>query len=409
MTTRWAGAEPRPQLPFRRVFERLNRPVPTEAEIVTAYTDGVVTMRSKRAKERYHEAKDLSTYQGVEPGDFVVHGLDIMRGSVGVSDSRGAMSPVCIVCRPRVGVDPRYMAYAMRLQSESGYPKAMARGVRDGGADFRRWETLAELPLPVPSADEQRSIADYLDQETELIDALVGKQKGLITRLRERRDHIIARAVTPEQAHEDEFVSIKHSLQRVDQGISPDTSTGDTSAEFWVLKAGASNRGRFDEYESKPVPPEVAIPNGIEVQRGDLIASRASGSPDLVGSTAMVGTISRRLILSDKNFRLVPKPSTLPRYLYWSLNSPSYRSQVRLAISGADGLANNLPLSSLRRIRVWMPSLNEQQAIADHLDHETAKIDSLIAKVERHIELAKERRSAIISAAVTGRIEIGAA
>ncbi|KHL01736.1 hypothetical protein LK10_14745 [Sinomonas humi] len=268
---------------------------------------------------------------------------------------------------------------------------------------------LRSLPFPLPPLSDQRAITNYLDHETALIDDLIEKQNALIERLRERREHTIANAVTPTHASEDQFVSIKRTLRRVDQGISPDTSTGDDSAEFWVLKTGASNRGGFDELESKPVPAEVDIPSGIEVQRGDLIASRASGSPDLVGSVAMVGTISRRLILSDKNFRLVPKPSTLPRYLYWSLNSLSYRSQVRLAISGADGLANNLPLSSLRRIRVWLPSFDEQRAIADHLDRETAKIDELIAKVERHIELAKERRSALITEAVTGQIDVGAA
>lgn len=68
------------QLPFRRVFRRVNRPLIGNEGIVTAYTDGQVTLRENRAKERYHEAADLSTFQGVIPGDFVVHGLDIMRG-----------------------------------------------------------------------------------------------------------------------------------------------------------------------------------------------------------------------------------------------------------------------------------------------------------------------------------------
>ncbi|QQE49020.1 hypothetical protein I6H91_01365 [Micrococcus luteus] len=195
-------------IPFRYAFSRLKRPVESGAGIVTAYTDGAVTLRSNRAKERYHEAKDLSTFQGVMPGDFVVHGLDIMRGSIGVSDSAGAMSPVCTVCLPNRGIDANFMAYAMRVQAAAGLPKAYARGVRDGGADFRRWETLAELPLPNPPAERQRQIADYLDRETATIDALIDKQSELI-RLSKTRRVLMIDAVLEESWSSSPLTSIK--------------------------------------------------------------------------------------------------------------------------------------------------------------------------------------------------------
>lgn len=120
----------------------------------------------------------------------------------------------------------------------------------------------------------------------------------------------------------------------------------------------------------------------------------------------MVGQLSRRLVLSDKNFRLVPSQNVWVRYLYWALNSQIYREQVLRSISGAEGLANNLPLSKLMNFTVPVPPLEEQHEIADHLDRESAKIDALIAKAERFIELAQERRAALITAAVTGQIEI---
>ena len=181
--------------PFRRVFERVKRPLPPDPEIVTAYTDGRVTLRSNRDKEGYHEAADLSGFQGVEVGDFVVHGLDILRGSVGVADSAGALSSVCTVCLPRGKAEPRFFAYAMRAQAWSGVPRVLARGVREGGADFRRWDTLAELPVPVPNIAEQHSIADYLDKETEHIDALTSKKRHLIDLLDERRAAFVGTAV----------------------------------------------------------------------------------------------------------------------------------------------------------------------------------------------------------------------
>lgn len=191
----WPGAAGMPQLPFKRLFKPVKRPVPEGAGIVTAYTDGQVTLRSNRSKVGYHEAADTSTYLGVKRGDFVVHGLDIMRGSVGVSDSDGAISPVCTVCRPTGLAEPRYAAYAMRLQAASDFPRALARGVREGGADFRRWDTLAELPLPVPPIVEQRAIADFLDRETAQIDAFIAKSDELIDLLIERKSAAVARLV----------------------------------------------------------------------------------------------------------------------------------------------------------------------------------------------------------------------
>ena len=191
---RWLpSGSPFEERPFRRVFERVRRPLPPDPEIVTAYTDGQVTLRSNRSKDGYHEAADLSGFQGVDVGDFVVHGLDILRGSVGVSDSTGALSSVCIACVTRVESDPRYFAYAMRAQAWAGVPRALAKGVREGGADFRRWDTLAELPLPVPSLHEQRAIADYLDIETDLTDALIFKKRRL-TELLEERSRELRRA-----------------------------------------------------------------------------------------------------------------------------------------------------------------------------------------------------------------------
>src|SRR5690606_34228463 len=109
----------------------------------------------------------------------------------------GAISAVCTVCEPSPSVDARFIAYAIRLQASSGYPKALARGVREGGADFRRWATLAELPVPIAPLAEQRAIADYLDRETAQIDTLIAKQEQLIECLQERRIGSIRHSVAP--------------------------------------------------------------------------------------------------------------------------------------------------------------------------------------------------------------------
>lgn len=262
---------------------------------------------------------------------------------------------------------------------------------------------LGRLQFPLLERKHQRRIADYLDRETATIDALIEKQRALVGALRERRSAVVEHAL---EAAADRGLLLKRLVSRVDQGISPDTSSATGLEDIWVLKSGASNDGFFNEEASKPVPESVTVPLEIELHEGDLVVSRASGSPRLVGSAAIVGQLSRRLVLSDKNFRLVPSQNVWVRYLYWALNSQIYREQVLRSISGAEGLANNLPLSKLMNFTVPVPPLEEQREIADHLDRETAKIDALIAKAERFIELAQERRAALITAAVTGQIEI---
>jgi len=195
-TLAWPALARSAQQPLRRVIKPINRPVPEGAEIVTAYTDGQVTRRSNRAKRGYHEAADLSGFQGVDEGDFVVHGLDILRGSVGIADSSGAISSVCTVAKVSDQVDDRYLAMAVRLQARSGYTRALARGIRSGGADFRRWDTLAELPVPVPPLIEQRMAAERFEAESANMDALLVKVRDHIALAKERRSALITAAVT---------------------------------------------------------------------------------------------------------------------------------------------------------------------------------------------------------------------
>jgi len=265
---------------------------------------------------------------------------------------------------------------------------------------------MKRIPLATPSLDEQRAIADYLDQETAQIDALVAKQEEFIGLLRERRSVAIDSTIgTP--GDRGPAVRLKYLLQRIDQGVSPQAdSSSATSSEWGVLKAGCVNRGVFREVENKRLPPNFAVDPSIVVQNGDLIVSRANGTPAYVGSAAVVRNLERNLILSDKLFRLVPAHDVNPDFLAWSMNARHYRNQVEASISGAAGLANNLPLSDLRSFYFARPAFEEQERIVKELEVSTSRIDTLIARAEEHIALAKERRSALITAAVTGQIDV---
>lgn len=381
----WPGAPNRKQVQFRRLFRPLSRAVPEDASIVTAYTDGQVTLRSNRAKVGYHEAADLSGFQGVKSGDFVVHGLDIMRGSVGVSDSDGAISAVCTVCEPTALVEPRFAAYAIRLQAASGYPKALARGVREGGADFRRWATLAELPIPIAPLDEQRAIADYLDHETAQIDRLIAKQEQLIRLLRERRWSITQHEVDALDAPQ---LPLRRLVECLDSSRVPLNAEERAEIQgrvpYWGANSiqGYVDRAIFDE---------------------ELVLIGEDGAPFFDKERPVAFRVVGPIWPNNHIHVLRANDRTDAAWLAYALNTIDYSLHV------AGSTRDKLTQSALMAIAVPLPPLDEQRRIVAYLDEQTAKIDTLIAKAERFIELAKERRAALITAAVTGQLDLTAA
>ncbi|MBU8807278.1 restriction endonuclease subunit S [Mycolicibacterium goodii] len=380
--------------------ERAQQVSDTDFEPLSVTKNGVVPQMEAVAKTENNDNRKL-----VRAGDFVINSRSDRKGSSGISDRDGSVSVICIVLTPRTSVYGRFIHHLLRSRA---FQEEFYRWGSGIVADLwsTRYSSMKRIQLPVPPMSEQRAIADFLDRETARIDTLIAEQQKLIELLQERRDAVVEAALRPRRGWD--RVPLKFLLSGVDQGVSPQAEAGlAADPEAWgVLKSGCVNRGIFRQEEHKRLDSAFNVDPRIAVTIGDLLVSRASGSPDLVGSAALVESLDYRLILSDKLFRLRLRPEVSPRFMYWFLNSRHYRVQVRMAISGADGLANNLPLSSLRAFDVSVPPIDEQCCIANHLDEQTAKLDRLIAESERFIELARERRAALITAAVTGQIDL---
>lgn len=399
MILSWAGAAELPQVPFGRLFRRLDRPVPEGAEIVTAYTDGQVTLRTNRAKIGYHEAADLSGFKGVETGDFVVHGLDILRGSVGIADSSGAITAVCTVCSPLVELDPRYVAHVIRVQAKSGFVRALARGIREGGADFRRWGTLAELPIPMPPLGYQRAVCDYLDRETARIDTLIEEQQRLIVMLRERRQAVIDHEISPRSGAP--LVALR-GLVAAPISAGADETSDPANPAWWPRFIRTTDIASLTE-----LAPEKRVTANPEstadsmLARNDLVATRAGAT---IGKT-YIHLSDDAASYAGYLVRIRPNPAkVVPMYLaYWS-QSRHYLDQV--AVGAVKSTIENYSASKYRATRVPVPPLEEQRRIAAYLDAQTGKIDETIAQTQRFIELSKERRSALITAAVTRQLDM---
>jgi type I restriction enzyme S subunit len=325
------------------------------------------------------------------------------------------------VMRPVMGLDSRFAQYQILNRTFIDMVDGSTFGSKMPRAS---WEFVGGMELTTPPLPEQTQIATFLDRETAKIDALVAEQRRLMALLKEKRQAVISHAVTkglnpdaPMKPSGIEWLgdvpehwvvcAIRRVVTNIEQGWSPECfarSAEDT--EWGVLKAGCVNRGIYDSSDNKALPGEFAPMPEYEVQVGDVLMSRASGSPELVGSTALVTSTREKLMLSDKIFRLHFEQRIEPKFFVAALNSRPLRSQIERALSGGNGLANNLPQASLREFFLAVPPNQEQQGVCNYLEIELAKFDTLTAEAQRAIDLLQERRTALISAAVTGQIDV---
>ena len=279
--------------------------------------------------------------------------------------------------------------------------------------------------LALPPLAEQRCVAAFLDRETARIDALVAKQERLIALLEERRMALITRAVTkgldanvPMKDSGVEWLGelpvhwkvarLRHVLTWIEQGWSPDCDNRVADDGEWgVLKAGCVNGGEFAESEHKALPANQLPLTHLQIERGDLLMSRASGSRELVGSVAVVKSCRPRLLLCDKVFRLHVDDGLVSRpFVAHTLNSRSARSQIESVLSGGSGLANNIAQGVVKDLILALPTQEEQKQIVSFVGNLSDQIDALASRIRTAITHLHELRTALISAAVTGKIDV---
>jgi type I restriction enzyme, S subunit len=288
----------------------------------------------------------------VEPGDFVIS-MRSFQGGIEFCPLRGCISSAYVMLSP---VQPVHRPFFKYLFKSKPYIQALqltSNLVRDGQA--LRFDNFAQVSLPLVPLSEQVAIAAILDRETAKIDDLVKEQQRLIELLKEKRQAAISQAVTkglnPNVPMKDSGVkwlgkvpahwtvcALRRVIAAIEQGWSPECESAPADDQSWgVLKAGCVNRGVFDPSENKALPDELAPIAEYEVSSGDVLVSRASGSPELVGSTALVGETRGKLMLSDKIFRVHLVPRMTSPFFVWAMNGRALRDQIERALSGGNG------------------------------------------------------------------------
>lgn len=353
-------------------------------------------LRRSELTDKPPRAESLDVYKICRRGDIVFNKMSIRAGALGVAREDGLVTYHYEVMRPFDHADARYLVYMVK---SSWFISELILRERGIGAGDQANVRTTEVPFKVlrivdaflPAREEQCDIADYLDRETAQIDALIGKQERLIETLRERRAAVIEREF---------FGSEGKRLTTVRRTLSPLRRPAVAGLEtITAYRDGAvtlrSNR-RDDGYTFSDTEHGYQ-----EVRPGDLVFHALDGFAGAVGISDSHG------IATPVYHVCRPVAGDDPRYVAMLLRY--------LGISGF--LATQAPNVRQRSVdfRNWgmfarvplaLPDLERQRVAVRMIDTQTTKIDALIAKAERFIEVSKERRSALITAAVTGQIDV---
>lgn len=198
-----------------------------------------------------------------------------------------------------------------------------------------------------------------------------------------------------------EVKPLKRAVFSVESGTSVNAADIPVSQnELGVLKTSCVYKGFFNWRENKTVNREDLERVSCPLRENTLIVSRMN-TPDLVGSAGLVINAPAGIYLPDRLWQISLEKECNSKYYHFFTRTPTYRDQVKIACAGTSSSMQNLGQDEFGAIWHPSPSVEEQQAIATFLGHETARIDALIAEQQRLIALLKEKRQAVISHAVT--------
>ncbi len=420
----WLGDVPShwQTVPVGRLFFRVKRTGNTDKELLSVYRDYGVIPKSSRDDNNNKASEDLSPYQLVEPNDLVMNKMKTWQGSIAISEYEGIVSPAYFVYQPLHRLfelaHPRYVHYLLRNPMYIAQYLRRSKGIRVNQWDLDPDE-FQRVELLLPSKDEQLKIFQLLDHETAKIDTLIEKQQQLIKLLKEKRQAVISHAVT--------------------KGLNPDVPMRDSGVEWlgevpehWFIvplkrvcevKDGTHDTPQYIDFSEEAFPLITSKDfEGNNISFADVkyiskedhfeIIKRSNTEIGDVLMSMIGGNIGKALIVKDhadfsiKNVALFKTIGceNLAKYILYYLQSGLLDIQISLLSRG--GAQGFLSLGDLRDLVFFKLPETELANIIESLDKKVIKFDNLIVEAESVIELIQERRTVLISAAVTGKIDV---
>ena len=320
-----------------------------------------------------------------------------------------------IVMRPSTRIEADYLGWI--FQSSPFLRQGESRMTGAGGLRRVPDSFVGSYSIPVPGRRIQRAIANFLDRETARIDTLLEEQQRLIAMLRDRRRalrvSIALHGTAPTEEVESPLpwasqlpaswrVVPLTSVAQLESGHTPSRSRADWWTDCYIpwvsLHDVGTMRGTkyLEDTAQRISDAGVANSSARLLPAHTVVLSRDA----TVGRTAIMGV---PMATSQHFAAWICGPLLDPEYL-WVLFADAMQPFFGSFQNGST--IRTIGMGDLKAFRIPLPPLDEQRRIVGYLDEETPKIDTLIAETERFIELARERRAGLITAAVTGQIDI---
>lgn len=394
---------------FRESSEKIDAEVVGPMLSVSGYRGIEIKEYDDENRRRLDE--ELVGYRIVRPGQLVVNTMWLNYAGLGVSAHEGHVSPAYRSYWVLPSLEGQYAHHLMRSSIYVQGYTSLLTGIRPNSLQMSR-DDLMEFPVIVPPLPEQAAIAAFLDREIGKIDALVEAQRQLIELLREKRQSVISRAVT--------------------KGLDPAAPMKESGVEWlgevpthWEVKrfsrAIKIAEGQVDPSVEPYVSMVLIAPNHVESGTGRLLSTETaqeqgadSGKYQVAAGDVVYSKIRPSLakavlapcdcICSADMYPLRGRSGVVQTYLKWTLLC---RAVVAWAVLESDRVAMpKINREKLNELRLPIPPEAEQHVIAVFLDSQTLAFDDLIKEAEAAIILLQERRAALISAAVTGKIDV---
>lgn len=357
-----------------------------------------------------------STFEGdgtkFKAGDILFGKLRPYLAKVYLTEADGEAIGDFHVMRP---ISSSYGNFLKSLMLTTDYISTVDASTYGAKMPRASWDFTSNIQLPFCSEVEAEKIGSFLDHETAKIDTLIAKQEKLIELLKEKRQAVISHAVTkglnpdaPMKGSGVEWLGEvpEHwdmkRLKYIGEARNGLTYSPDdvVTREEGILVLRSSNIQDARLSFSDNVYVNMDIPTRIRTKENDLLICSRNGSRQLIGKNAL---ITKEAVDMAFGAFMVVFRSKLNPYLYWVLNSPLFEYQSGSFLTST---INQLTIGNLASMEVPIPPECERKAISDYLIEKDQYFDKLTHKALLKVNLLKERKTALISAAVTGKIDV---
>jgi type I restriction enzyme S subunit len=297
-------------------------------------------------------------------------------------------------------LEPRFMAYTMlgqRAMDQIDLAKSRA------AQPHLNAEDLGEVDVLDTPVSAQRAIADYLDRETARIDALMAAKRQMVELLDERWQEVLDTVIWSDIGRTTRVMHVVDLRRQVMYGIVlPGPDVGDDGIP--IVKGGDVAQRRLSWNALCKTTPEIEAPYArARLRGGDLVFAIRGG----IGDVAVVPEELTGANITQDVARVAPQPGIISEWLMYALQSPTTQRDVRRRVTGAT--ITGLNIWELERVEIPMASLERQQRDLRQLRSEAGHLHKMRGALDRQVALLQERRQALITAAVTGQLEIAEA